>query len=53
MWQVYIVQSDGYETWRRPVDGELFATEAEANARADYLDRWCYLSGDYHIVDEE
>lgn len=52
MWQVYIVQSDGYETWRRPVDGELFATQAEADDRADYLDRWCFV-GDYHTVEEE
>jgi len=34
MWQVVLVVNDGYETWKQPIDGEVFNTEQEADNRA-------------------
>lgn len=38
MWQVFLRVRDYEDTWDIPQEGEVFATEAEADARADELD---------------
>lgn len=53
MWQVFQKVSDGYELWEQEVQGEIFATEDQAEARVAELDgRSPTLSGDYHFARE-
>ncbi len=52
MWQVYVRINDGYEHWEHECEGELFVTEAEADARVDELDKNMGWNTDYHFAKE-
>jgi len=49
-WQVVLVVNDGYETWKQPIDGEVFNTEQEAENRAAELDQCWNFPGEYHTT---
>ena len=49
-WQVVLVVNDGYETWKQPIDGEVFDTEQEADSRAAELDQCRNFPGEYHTT---
>ena len=46
-WQVVLVVDEGYETWKHPLDGEVFDTEQAADQRAAELDQCWPFPGHY------
>lgn len=52
MWQVFRVVRDYEDCWEHAEEGEVFATEAEADARADELDATRAVWPDYFIAKE-
>lgn len=52
MWQVFLKVRDYEDTWEVAQEGEVFATEAEADARADELDATRAVWPDYFIAKE-
>jgi hypothetical protein len=51
MWQVFLEVRDYEDTWYVPQEGEVFATEAEADRRAAELDGSAVWP-DCHVVKE-
>ena len=49
-WQVFFRTTDGFETWDMDQEGEVFDTEAEADRRADELDRTVPSDWGWHGV---
>jgi hypothetical protein len=52
MWQVVCVVRSYEEKYEHAMEGEVFATEAEADARADELDATRAVWPDYFIAKE-